>query len=74
MYSLYNNAHPFKTRYLEPYPQNVYIDRYAHQRDVLAARAQRTQPKLREFWARACTAIQCPSALQQCTSSLQVAS
>ena len=55
-------SHPFKAKYLEPYPQNVYIDRYAHQRDVLAARTQRTQPKLREFRARARTAVRRPPA------------
>ena len=59
-------AHPFKARYLEPYPQseNVYIDRYAHQREAVAAHAQRikvaTYP--REYRARARTAVRRPPA------------
>lgn len=59
-------ANPFKARYLEPYPQpqNVYVDRYAQQRETYAARSQmiKTAAYPREYRARARTAVQHPSA------------
>lgn len=57
-------GHPSKVRHLEPYPQNVYNDRYAHQREALVARRQRikTASYPREFRARARAAVRRPPA------------
>ena len=60
-------AHPYKDRYINSYTQqNVYSDRYAHQREAMAARAQRIKtasyPMAREYRARARTAVRRPSA------------
>ncbi len=54
-------AHPYKARYINAYTQNVYSERYAHQREALIARAQRINTA-REYRARARTAVRRPSA------------